>query len=258
MTLQAENAQTNRPPAALAVAHTAPVQDSSGYTVFSAGDTGAAHVMAHRMLDEDRIELGHQLLGEWFQRHSGFGSDWMHLHFHMAVFELALNDWNAAFVRFMNEILPVAATTEDALTDAPALLWRLAITAPESIDLPWEALQRTALSRMQRPSEPFVELHNLLALAGAGDRASIDRWLNTRPANVPSRRERLVEKMAVALRAIAAGSYKDAVFLLQSVVPQLSQIGGSRAQNLLFRQFEEWCWDKVSDATITSLYAKVA
>jgi hypothetical protein len=214
--------------------------------------------MAHRMLDENRIVVGHQLLEQWLQNQTGAGSEWIPLQFHMAVFELALDDWNAAYMRFINEILPAAATTEDALTDAPALLWRLALTAPEGVDLPWEVLRRTALSRMQRPSEPFVELHNLLALAGAGDLASIDQWLETRPSNMLSRRERLVEQMAVALRAYAAGSYKFAAFVLQNIVPQLSQVGGSRTQNLLFRQMEEWCWDKVSDATFAPLYAKVA
>jgi hypothetical protein len=209
--------------------------------------------MAHRLLDENRIELGHQLLGDWLQSHTGSGSDWIHLQFHMAVFELAMNDWDAAYTRFMNEILPAAATTEEALTDAPALLWRLALTASEPVRLPWEALRRTALSRMRRPSEPFVELHNLLALAGASDLASIDDWLKTRPANVLSRRERLVEQMALALQAYVTGSYKYAAYMLRSVVPQLSKVGGSRAQNLLFRQLEEWCWDKVSDAALTPL-----
>jgi len=258
MAHQAANTHTDRTPTTLPITHARPVQDISGYTVFSAGDAGAAHVMAHRMLDENNIEVGHQLLGEWLQNHSGSGSDWMHLQFHMGVFELGMNDWDAAYTRFMNEILPAAATTEQALTDAPALLWRLALTASEPVVLPWEALRRTALSRMQRPSEPFVELHNLLALAGASDLASIDQWLETRPASLLSRRERLVEKMAVALRAHAAGSYKQAAIVLQRIVPQLSKVGGSRAQNLLFRQLEHWCWDKVNDAALAPLYAKVA
>jgi hypothetical protein len=242
----------------MAITHAGSVQDSSGYTVFSAGDAGAAHVMAHRMLDENRIEIGHQLLGDWLRNQTGAGSDWIHLQFHMAVFELALNDWDAAYARFMHEILPTAATTEEALTDAPALLWRLALTGPDGTDLPWEAIRRTALFRMQRESEPFIELHNLLALAGAGDLASFDRWLEARPEHAPSRRERLVEQMAVALRAYVAGSYEHAAFLLRSIVPQLSQVGGSRAQNQLFLQMEEWCRDKVGETSFMPINAKAA
>jgi hypothetical protein len=255
---RAVNTYADQTPTTSSMTHAEPVQDISGYTVFSAGEAGAAHVMAHQMLDENRIELGHQLLSEWLRGRTGSGSEWIHLQFHMAVFDLALDDWRAAYTRFMDEILPVAATTEEALTDAPALLWRLALAAPEPIELPWEALRRTALARMQRPSDPFVELHNLLALAGAGDIASIEQWLQMRTANVPSRPERLVEQMAVALKAYAARAYRHAATVMQSVVPQLPQVGGSRAQNLLFQQLEESCWYQVDDATFASLYANIA
>ena len=39
-------------------------RDLSGFGVFSHGDAGEAHVMAHRMLDDERHELGHRLLAE--------------------------------------------------------------------------------------------------------------------------------------------------------------------------------------------------
>ena len=100
-------------------------RDVSGFGVFSQGDAGDAHVMAHRMLDEERYELGHQLLGAWLDSHDGAGSDWTHLQWHMAVFEIAVGKWERAFARFEREILPVAISSDDALTDAPAMLWRL-------------------------------------------------------------------------------------------------------------------------------------
>ena len=153
MLIQAPTAHTDHSQTAMAIAQFRPAQDISGYQVFSSGDVGAAHVMAHRMLDENQIELGHQRLGEWLQNRTGSGSDWIHLQFHMAVFELATNDWDAAYARFMNEILPTATTTEEALTDAPALLCRLALAAPAQVELPWDALRNTALGRMRRPSD---------------------------------------------------------------------------------------------------------
>jgi len=210
-------------------------------------------VMAHRTLDDGRSALGHRLLGEWLEGRTGSGSDWLHLHFHMAVFELAVGDWHAAYNRFSEHMLSAAATTEDALTDAPALLWRLALSASQPVNLPWQVLRRTALDRMERPSEPFVELHNLLALAGAGDSTSIERWLQTRPSTVRSRAERLVERMAVALQAYATRAYHRAAIVLQSAVPQLPHVGGSRAQNQLFRDLERSSWHHVSDATFAPL-----
>lgn len=220
---------------------TTPVRDVSGYAVFSAGDSGAAHVMAHRMLDTNQIELGHALLGRWLREHSGYGSDWIHLHFHMAVFELELGDWDAACSRFTTEILPAAATTSDALTDAPALLWRLRMTAERPVELPWEELRQTAISQLHQHSEPFVELHNLLALAGAGDLHAIETWLDARPDRAASTSERIVEQMAIALRAYVSGSYEYAARTLRRIAPRVSEVGGSRAQNLLFRDLAEYC-----------------
>ena len=95
-------------------------KDRSGYVVFSDGDIGAAHVMAHELLDTGEILVGRERLGQWLTGREGAGSDWAHIQFHMAVFELEAGDWDAAYARFLKEVMPIAAASEDALTDAPA------------------------------------------------------------------------------------------------------------------------------------------
>ena len=233
-------------------------RDVSGFALFSAGEAGSAHVMAHRMLDHDRYDLGHQRLGSWLNGRSGAGSNWVHLQWHMAVFELALGYWEAAFARFQEHILPVVATTEDALTDAPALLWRLSLAARVPVELPWEPVRMTALARMRRPSTPYIEVHNLLALAGAGDLTSLDRWLQRQPPAARSRSEVLVGRMAVALRAYTAGDYGQATTVLANVVPYIAEVGGSRAQNQLFKQLEQASRRKAAASNSLSPYLKVA
>jgi hypothetical protein len=220
-------------------------RDSSGFEIFSAGATGVAHDIAHQMLDKGEHEAGYQMLGAWLDAHDGQGSEWVHMQWHMGVFELALGYWDAAFARFHAEILPAAVDGEDALTDAPAMLWRLALAAPRSVELPWEAVRRRALESMERPSDPYVELHHLLALAGAGDLDGLDRWLSRRDSDEPSHPRRLVTRMAVALRAYAAGDYARAGWELAETVPDLSEVGGSRAQNELFADIEKDCWRRV-------------
>jgi hypothetical protein len=214
--------------------------------------------MAHRMLDHDHCALGHRLLGAWLEGRTGSGSDWAHLQWHMAVFELALGHWEAAFARFQEHILPTAATTEDALTDAPALAWRLSLAARVPLELPWEPLRVRALARLRRPSTPYVELHNLLALAGAGDLTSLDRWLQRQRPAARSRSEALVGRMAVALRAYAAGEYGQATTVLADVVPYIGEVGGSRAQNQLFKQLQKTAGRKASAGESLPPYLKVA
>ena len=66
------------------------IQDSSGFQIFSDSDIGSAHVTAHRMLDLGRLDRGHQLLGKWLDGRTGRGSEWVHIQWHMLVFELAV------------------------------------------------------------------------------------------------------------------------------------------------------------------------
>ena len=218
-------------------------RDISGFAVFSHGDAGATHVMAHRMLDESRYELGHRLLGAWLERHEGAGSDWTHLQWHMAVFEIAVGRWEDALRRFEQEIMPVAAETDDALTDAPALLWRLWLSAPRHVELPWEALRTRAVRNLGRTHSAYVELHCLLALAGARDIEAMDEWLRRHRYHQKST---LLSQLAVGLRALAAADYCLAANALNDGVPRIAELGGSHAQNLLFADIGAYCWEQAS------------
>jgi hypothetical protein len=210
------------------------VLDINGYELFSQGENGAVHALAHRMSDSGRCHLGHRLLGDWLASRNGEGSDWIHLQFHMAVFELALGDWNGAYGRFLTQVLPAASTTTCALTDAPALLWRLAISAPGSLALPWRPLRRTALARIEHDADPFIQIHHLLALAGAGDAACINVWLQH------GERHPLVERFGLACADLARRCYAEAGRRLQGLLRELPQIGGSHAQGQLFGQLADW------------------
>ena len=230
--------------------------DASGYEIFSRGDQGAAHVLAHRMMDTGQYERGRQLLGRWLEGRSGSGSQWVHLQFHMAILELATGHWQAPHRRYLDHVLPAAESSEDALTDAPALLWRLALSAPEGTALEWEPLRQTALERMRRPSDPFTELHNLLALAGAGDLKSLDAYTNSCTAD--SFRRHLVCKLAKALSAYVKGHYRRAADLLWRLLPKIAEIGGSRAQIQLFEQMAAASWRKAMTGDEPSWHAQAA
>jgi hypothetical protein len=230
--------------------------DASGYEIFSDGDQGTAHVFAHHMVDTNQYERGRQLLGGWLDGHTGAGSQWVHLQFHMAVFELATGHWEDAHSRYLDHVLPTAESSEDALTDAPALLWRLALSAPEGTELEWEPIRRTALARMHRPSDPFTELHNLLALAGAGDQASLDRYMNTRTED--SFHMGMVFKLATALSAYVECHYRRAAELLWGLLPRIPEIGGSRAQIQLFEQMAATSWRKATAGSQSSWHAQAA
>jgi hypothetical protein len=207
--------------------------DISGSPLFCEGASGLAHVEAHRLLDAGRPEEGHRVLGAWLAAHEGAGSDWVHLQWHMAVFEIATGRSTAAFDRFARHILPTVSSGE-AYTDAPSLLWRLSLTSPGRAQIPWEPVRDAAIEGLHRLSSPYVELHHLLALAGAGDASSINRWRSTRARGVSSLSDHILTRMAEGLGAFATQDYSRAAVTLAAMAPQVSRLGGSRAQNQLF------------------------
>jgi hypothetical protein len=234
------------------------VRDASGYTIFSSGDIGTAHAMAHRMLDEGRIQEGHTLLGAWLAGRQGSGSEWIHIQFHMAIFELELGLVSAAHDRFVEHILPAAATTSEALTDAPALAWRLWMATDSPRFFPWEPIRRTAAERIEQRDTPWIDLHHALAFAGSRDLSTLDRWFRTRELRAHTPADELLLEVAIGLRAFAAEDFVQAATALTAVVPRISEIGGSQAQNRLFHQIEAASWQQLSSGSPAFNHATAA
>lgn len=208
--------------------------DRSGYPVFCAGDVGNAHVLAHRHLDRDAARVGRIALGQWLAAHRGTGSQWVHLQWHMMVFELHGGDWWDAYRRMCEHILP-AVVDGDAATDGPSALWRLALASPRS-HLPWSVVHRAALSRRGQPTNSWVEAHDLLALAGARDRRGLTRWLERAPRGTPV--ERTLVALAQGLRAWSRREWGAAAANLSEALPGMVEVGGSAAQRELFARIQ--------------------
>jgi hypothetical protein len=208
------------------------------FQVFSNGEVGQMHVLAHRLTDEGRYELGHRFLGDWLEGRQSADSDHVHMHWHMGVFELALGEWTAAYSRFNEFILPAVGRGE-AATDAPAMLWRLRLNAPRPVPLPWEVARKYALESLESEADDFVVLHDLLALAGAGDVPNLDRWLHSQPPYV-GEGATVLPQLGRGLRAFANEDYGDAAAVLRANMPHLPSIGGSDAQRHLFHRITEF------------------
>lgn len=198
------------------------------FQVFSDGDTGRMHVLAHRLVDEHRYELGHRVLGEHLEGHRGTGCKEVHLHWHMGVFELALGQWDAAYARFCDQIA-TASEGGDAATDAPAMLWRLQLDRPDAKNLPWDVARRYATSRLADEDEEFTTLHHLLAIVGSGDTSRVRHWVEAR-----ADRHSTLGQLGMGLTAFVDEDYKTAAEALSTSLGSLADIGGSDAQRLLF------------------------
>lgn len=204
------------------------------FQVFSKGEVGRMHVLAHQLTDQGRYELGHQVLGEWLDGKKGATSQDVHIHWHMGVFELAVAEWDAAYARFNDFILP-AVERGEAATDAPAMLWRLKLNAPRPTPLPWEVARQYAAASLEDETDRFIVLHHLLALAGAGNVSNLDRWLHA-PTIEREEGGLVLAQLGEGLRAFADEDYRTAATVLDTSMPRLPEIGGSDAQRQLFHR----------------------
>lgn len=214
-----------------------PDLDRSGFRFFSEGDLGEAHAMAHEMLDRGLEPEGHEQLRSWLARQDerdyANSSEWIHVQWHMAVFEIAVGRLEEAHARFRRYILPLVEVGQ-ALTDAPSLLWRLQLAGGPELELEWGPVRDVAVAHLSKVQSPYVELHNLLALAGARDLVAIDRWLDTRYERATSEVDRQLLQLAWGLRTYAHGDFEPSARLLETIADQVTGIGGSAAQNELF------------------------
>lgn len=228
----------------IGINETAPAwgRDISGFAVFSGGPAGQAHVLAHTLLDQGRADAGRQLLGQWL-RTTDFSqthrAEFVHLQWHMAMFELQQGGWQAALDRFYRHVMPTSIHSCDALTDAPALLWWLALARPSmERQLPWEPVSAVARTRLHERHAPFTQIHNLLALAGAGDVRTLEKYPDT-PVAGNREAQGIVLRMATALHAYATGDYRQSADLMHDLAPRVIEVGGSHAQNRLFTAIEQ-------------------
>lgn len=225
----------------LARSRTARRSDVSGFPVFADGDLGRAHVLAHELLDAGRHHEGRRRLGTWLEGQQGSGSRWVHLQWHMAIFEIATGALDAPLDRYRTHILP-AVYSGDALTDAPSLLWRLNLAGVATEESDWKPVRDVALAHLRQQEDPYIEVHNLLALGVAGDIRNLDGWLGApeAPEHLPC--YQIVRLIGQGLRSFAGGDFTAAGRALRLGARAVSWLGGSHGQNTLFEQLRDEAW----------------
>jgi hypothetical protein len=202
--------------------------DASGFAVFSRGSHGAVHLLVHRCLDHGRPELAAGVLAQYLEDLPAHDPETVHLHWHLLVLEVALGHYPRALDRFLAQVVPAIGAGQ-ARTDGPSGLWHLALAAANPDALPWAPAARVALAHLDEP-DPFLAVHDALALAGARATGALERWIAHRCATP----ERRLVRLGQALRALAAGDRAGAARLFHRAGPDLASLGGSGAQHDLF------------------------
>ena len=198
----------------------------------------AAHSVAHVFYEMSQDDEGAAFLGSWLEDYDRRSTYRVHLSWHQALFELALGRYNQALGWYEQDIRPaVQELRYAALADSASLVWRMKIYGDVSPQAPWAELVELAAPAAARPGPSFRDAHAALAFTAAGDDESFGKLVDGLQAMADSGDATAREATLPLIKGIGAfgrGDYAEAVQLMEPVYPQLTRVGGSHAQRLVF------------------------
>jgi Tfp pilus assembly protein PilF len=202
----------------------------------------AAHSVAHVYFERGDAAAGADFLGNWLAGFDCPASSYVHLSWHLALFELALGQYHRAIERYEQDIRPyVVAKSMATLADSASFLWRVQIYSgtPSSHPAapPWEDVRALATPMAEKPGFAFVVAHAALALAASDDRdglAMMMAQLQRTAEQGDAFTRDMVVPLVQGIAAFAQGAYATSAQYLEPVCSQLVRIGGSHAQREVF------------------------
>jgi len=202
----------------------------------------AAHSVAHVYFERGDAVAGADFLRNWLAGFDCPASSYVHLSWHLALFELALGQYQRSIERYEQDIRPyVVAKSMATLPDSASFLWRLQLYSgsPSSHPAapPWEDVRALARPMAEKPGLAFVVAHAALALAASDDQDGLTMMIDqlrsaAEQGDLFSRD--MVVPLVQGIVAFAQGAYSQSAQLLEPVGPQLVRIGGSHAQREVF------------------------
>jgi tetratricopeptide (TPR) repeat protein len=198
----------------------------------------AVHSVAHVYYEMSQDDEGASFLGGWLEDYDRRSTYRVHLSWHQALFELAMGRYNQALGWYERDIRPsVQELKYAALADSASLVWRMKIYGDVSPQAPWDELVQLAAPAAARPGPSFRDAHAALAFTAAGDDESFGRLVDGLQAMADAGDATAREATLPLIKGIGAfgrGDYGEAVSLMEPVYPQLTRVGGSHAQRLVF------------------------
>jgi hypothetical protein len=206
-------------------------------------DPWAHHAVAHVMETQGRFEEGLA----WMQGHCHSWdqcNSFMYTHnwWHLALFLIDADRTDEALALFDSRVWGVWKEFSQDQVNAVALLARLELRGID-VGNRWQDVAKYLLPRLHEHVAPFLDLHYVLGLARAGERAAVTEMLASLEAHAQTTPEfvrRIWQDATVpaahGIAAHAQGDWAEAVNGLGAALPHLQAIGGSHAQRDVFEQ----------------------
>jgi tetratricopeptide (TPR) repeat protein len=203
----------------------------------------AQHALSHVLIRQGRVHEGRARMEAFLPLLSTCARP-IHSHdaWHLALLYLEQLDVAAALRVFHDHIWGITPDFVVEQLDAIALLWRIEM-AGSAVDAPWPAIADHVAPRAVETFMPFMNAHYVYALARAGRGDAVKETLAAVRRRSEARDEEARRVWAPvglpvveAAAASGAGNRARAAQLLDPVMMMMPAIGGSDAQDDLFRQ----------------------
>jgi tetratricopeptide (TPR) repeat protein len=203
----------------------------------------AQHALSDVLIPQGRVRDGLARLEAFLPLLATCGRP-IHCHdaWHLALLHLEELDVAAAMRVFRTHIWGITPDFVVEQLDAIALLWRIEMAAGP-MDAEWPAIAEHIAPRAVETFMPFMNAHYAYALARAGRADAVETVLARVRARSAADDEEAKRVWAPVGRAVieaaaafGAGERARAAALLDPVMPMMTAIGGSDAQDDLFRQ----------------------
>jgi len=203
----------------------------------------AQHALSHVLIRQARVGEGLARLESFLSLLATCGRP-IHCHdaWHLALLHLEELDVPAAMRVFRAHIWGITPDFVVEQLDAIALLWRIEMAAGP-MDAEWPSIAEHVAPRAVETFMPFMNAHYVYALARASRANAVEAVLaKVRERSVAHDEEAqrvwapVGRAVIEAAAAFGAGDRGAAAALLDPVMPLMTSIGGSDAQDDLFRQ----------------------
>ena len=203
----------------------------------------AQHALSHVLIRQGRVAEGLARLESFLPLLAACGRP-IHCHdaWHLALLHLERLDVAAAMRVFRTHIWGITPDFVVEQLDAIALLWRIEMAAGP-MDAQWPSIAGHIAPRALETFMPFMNAHYVYALARAGRADAVEAALAGVRARSAADDEEAKRVWAPVGRAVieaaaafGAGERARAAALLDPIMPMMTSIGGSDAQDDLFRQ----------------------
>jgi len=203
----------------------------------------AQHALSHVLIRQGRVAEGLARLESFLPLLAACGRP-IHCHdaWHLALLHLERLDVAAAMRVFRTHIWGITPDFVVEQLDAIALLWRIEMAAGP-MDAQWPSIAGHIAPRALETFMPFMNAHYVYALARAGRADAVEAALAGVRARSAADDEEVKRVWAPVGRAVieaaaafGTGDRARAAALLDPIMPMMTSIGGSDAQDDLFRQ----------------------